>query len=72
MTKSFWNEEWKEIHFEKDALQKKYAISNYGRVISYTENINDGKLIKGGKLRGYSTLPLRPFGKSKTYSYNFV
>ncbi len=67
MVKSFWNEEWKQINFEEGALKKKYAISNYGRVISYTESIEDGALIKGGILRGYATLPVRPFGKSKTF-----
>ncbi len=67
MVKSFWNEEWKQIIFEEGALKKKYAISNYGRVISYTETIKDGTLIKGGILRGYATLPVRPFGKSKTF-----
>ncbi len=67
MNNFFWNEEWKEIQFEEGALKKKYAISNYGRVISYTDSIKEGDIIKGGKLRGYATLPVRPFGKSKTY-----
>lgn len=67
MVKSYWNEEWKEVKFEEGALKKRYAISNYGRIISYTNNIEDGDHIRGGKLRGYPTLPLRPFGKSKTF-----
>lgn len=67
MVKFFWNEEWKDIQFEEGALRKKYAISNYGRVISYTDELKEGSLIKGGRLRGYATLPVRPFGKSKTY-----
>ena len=67
MIKFFWNEEWKDINFEEGALKKKYAISNYGRVISYTDTLEKGNLIKGGKLRGYATLPVRPFGKSKTF-----
>ena len=67
MIRSFWNEEWKELKFEEGALQKRYAISNYGRIVSFTEKINEGSLIKGGVLRGYPTLPLRPFGKSKTF-----
>ena len=67
MVKSFWNEEWKTIKFEEGALQKNYDISNYGRVVSYKENREDGELIKGGKLRNYATLPVRPFGKSKTF-----
>ncbi len=67
MIKSFWNEEWKEIKFEEGALQKKYAISNYGRIVSYLTTPEEGTLIKGGKLRGYATLPVRPHGKSKTF-----
>lgn len=67
MIKSYWNEEWKEIDFPEGALRKKYAISNYGRVISYGEDMSDGVLVGGGCIKGYKTLPLRPFGKSTTY-----
>ncbi|TAJ13243.1 hypothetical protein DMA11_09355 [Marinilabiliaceae bacterium JC017] len=67
MVRSFWNEEWKEIKFEKGALKKRYAVSNYGRIVSYPDVMDNGMIIRGGKLRGYATLPLRPFGKSKTY-----
>ncbi len=66
MVKSFWNEEWKEINFEEGALKKKYAISNYGRIVSFITCVDEGNLIKGGTLRGYATLPIRPFGVSKT------
>ncbi len=67
MIKSFWNEEWKDLNFEEGALRKKYAISNYGRIVSYTDNLENGNLVRGGVLRGYKTLPVRPFGKSKTF-----
>ncbi|WP_068474521.1 NUMOD4 domain-containing protein [Saccharicrinis aurantiacus] len=67
MVKSFWNEEWKEINFEEGALKKKYAISNYGRIVSYITSVKEGDVIRGGVLRGYPTLPIRPFGKSKTF-----
>ena len=53
MIDSYWNEEWKEIPFEKGALRKRYAVSNYGRVISYTANDqNDATIVKGGLLTG--------------------
>ena len=65
--KSYWNEEWKEIIFPPGALRKRYAISNYGRVISYTNHPDDGHLVKGGCLKGYKTLPLRPAGVSTTF-----
>ncbi len=67
MIRFYWNEEWKEILFPEKALRKRYAISNYGRVISFTENFREGNLIKGGCLKGYKTLPLRPYGVSTTY-----
>ena len=67
MVRFYWNETFKEIDFGKDALRKRYAITNYGRIISFTESVEKGSLIKGGTLRGYATLPLRPFGVSKTF-----
>lgn len=67
MIRFFWNEEWKELVFEEGALRKRYAISNYGRIVSYVDEISSGDLIKGGVLQGYTTLPMRPYGKSKTF-----
>lgn len=64
---SYWNEQWKEIVFPPGALRKRYAISNYGRVVSYPVSPNNGKLVKGGCLKGYKTLPLRPAGVSTTF-----
>ena len=59
--KSFWNEQWKEI--EADAQSDKprrrnYVISNYGRVVSYSESIETGKLLKFGLIGGYPVLSL--------------
>ena len=59
--KSFWNEEWKDIELEDDTKtgrRKKYAISNCGRVVSYNESIENGKLLKFGLIQGYHTLSL--------------
>lgn len=68
MVESYWNEEWKEVNFEKGALRKRYAVSNYGRVVSFcADDRHDAKQVKGGTLKGYKTLPLRPFGRSTTY-----
>ncbi|MGQ1890697.1 NUMOD4 domain-containing protein [Thermophagus sp. OGC60D27] len=67
MINSYWNEEWKEIPFQKGALRKRYAISNYGRVVSFSaDDRSDAQLVKGGVIKGYKTLPLRPFGRSRT------
>ena len=58
--KSFWNEQWKDIEMEDDSkpCRKKYAISNYGRVASYTESVETGNLIKFGIIEGYQVLSL--------------
>lgn len=67
MIRSFWNEEWKELIFEEGALRKRYAVSNYGRVVSFIDKLAEGTIVKGGTLGGYPTLPMRPFGKSTTF-----
>ena len=59
--KSFWNEQWKEIEIaddEQKPRRRNYAISNYGRVISYTDSIENGKLLKYGLIGGYAVLSL--------------
>jgi len=58
--KSFWNEQWKEIEIvdEGKPRLRKYAISNYGRVVSYKESIETGKLMKYGLIGGYPVLSL--------------
>ena len=44
-------EKWKEFDVHR-SLQFRYAVSNYGRLISFTDKITNGKLIKGGRVRG--------------------
>jgi len=57
--KSFWNEEWKNIEIVASRpSRRKYAISNYGRVVSFIESIETGKLLKLGIIEGYSVLSL--------------
>ena len=58
--KSFWNEQWKEIEMvdEGKPRQRNYAISNYGRVVSYVDDIESGKLLKSGLIEGYPVLSL--------------
>jgi len=59
--KSFWNEQWKEIEIvddEQKPRRRNYAVSNYGRVVSYTDSIENGKLLKFGLIGGYAVLSL--------------
>jgi len=46
------NEQFKEIEVDS-SLKLRYAISNKGRLISFSENINDCRLLKGSLSDGY-------------------
>ena len=48
------NEEFKEIDIN-ESLQFRYAISNKGRLVSFTDDIQNGRLLKGGLSDGYPT-----------------
>lgn len=51
MLNFFPGEEWKPAPVYHK-LQQNYAISNYGRVVSYTDSIENGKIIKGTVIKG--------------------
>ncbi|MEE4198805.1 MAG: NUMOD4 domain-containing protein [Bacteroidales bacterium] len=57
------DEIWKEIHF----ADKKYEISNYGRVKSYCYNKNEGRFLKPGLTKGFHTVTFKTNGKKKTF-----
>jgi len=38
---------------DDEKLKLSYAISNYGRLVSYTDNIENGRFVKGGLQDGY-------------------
>lgn len=67
MIRFFPNEKWEHLKFEEGALRYKYAISNFGRIVSYQTEISEGRMLRGGVLGGYPTFVCRPFGKSKTF-----
>lgn len=59
--KNLRNEVWKDLQIKnKSALRKKYAVSNMGRVISYNESIDDGKVLSGSTVEGYTVLNVKP------------
>jgi len=64
---SYRGEEWKVIPFPPEALRKTYSISNFGRLLSYTDEPETGKLMKCGLVGGYPAFRPKPFGKYKTY-----
>jgi len=49
----FYSEEvFKEIAID-NKLKLRYAISNYGRLISFIDEIKDGRIVKGSTIEGY-------------------
>jgi hypothetical protein len=60
MIKKIPGEIWKQMQFSGyKNLKKKYAVSNHGRVVSYSTSITeDGKLLNGSLTSGYRTLNL--------------
>jgi hypothetical protein len=64
MVKSFINEEWKEISIEPGSLKKRYAVSNMGRVASFTDKLENGMVLKNREHGGYLSVAVKPFGKN--------
>ncbi len=59
---------FKEIKLH-EKLKLNYAISNYGRLVSYKENLLSGNELNGGKVEGYKILrySILENGKRKYY-----
>jgi len=57
------DEVWKEIPF----TDRKYEISNYGRIRSYYYDKDDGRILKLGNIRGFANVSLRVNGKAKSF-----
>jgi hypothetical protein len=63
MIRFFPDELWKEINVGK--AEKRYSISNYGRIISYTDTIETGSLLKGKSVLGYRAIQFKKSVKGK-------
>lgn len=67
MIRNLWNEEWKHIQFDdKISSQKKFKISNYGRVINCTAEKEF--LRKQSFINGYETIYLKQKENKKSTS----
>ncbi|MHB1920606.1 MAG: NUMOD4 domain-containing protein [Chitinophagaceae bacterium] len=61
MVRFLKNEEWKSLPIRhKSSLRKKYLVSNLGRVLSYTDLREDGTLLKGSTVEGYTVINIKP------------
>ena len=64
-------ENFKELKLE-DGLQFRYAISNFGRLVSFTKNIKDGRILNGSITEGYRIFRYRIFHDKKiSYRHKF-
>lgn len=57
------DEVWKEIPY----ADRRYEISNYGRVKSYCFDKEKGKILKPGTIRGFKIVSIRTGGKPRTF-----
>lgn len=72
MFKKFTGEVFKDLPIDAP-LRKRYALSNYGRLVSYNETIEDGNVLKGSRTEGFRTLSYKiPKKNSKKYRYHHV
>ncbi|MFA6923697.1 MAG: HNH endonuclease [Bacteroidales bacterium] len=53
MIRLFHNEKWTEFKKNDYDPTLRYAITDYGRVISYTDKIENGRILKIGTVEGY-------------------
>ena len=54
MVRIFPNEQWKEFSVETKSKQR-YAVSNFGRIMAFSDSFEGGTLLKGGMRSGYKT-----------------
>ena len=57
------SEKFKEVELDGKA-RFRYAISNFGRLISFTETFEDGRVVKGSITEGYRIFRYKIFKKS--------
>ncbi len=56
------DEQWKEI----TCTDKKYEVSNYGRVRSFCYDKRKGRIVKPGNIKGFYNVTLRVDGKKRS------
>lgn len=57
--KKYEDEKWAVVDLSHLKLRNKYAISNYGRIISFRKKIEDGKILKATDINGYAAFRYR-------------
>ena len=67
MIRFFPGEQWKEIDLACK-LKFRYAISNFGRFLSFSDSIENGKLLNGGDINGYRIFRYKTYVDGKMYN----
>ena len=65
--KFYSNEKLTELAFAKSPKGFRYAITNYGRIVSYQTKPEEGIFLKLAKVRGYPAITLNKQGKRQTF-----
>lgn len=72
MIKFFYNEKWKEFSLGYNS-QKRYAISTYGRLMSFMDDMKkDGEILKGSFTSGYRSFRYRISANKKVINRNLL
>lgn len=65
-------EEFREIEVDS-SLKLRYAVSNHGRMVSFTDEIKNGRLLKGTSSDGYKVFRFKIYrGKKIINSHMFI
>lgn len=72
MTKSislklFPDERISELPIPRSLKGFKYALTNYGRIISYTTKVKEGSFLRHGLASGYPSITIRIKGANRTF-----
>ena len=71
MIRNYYNEKWQEFSLGYNS-QKRYAISTYGRLVSFMDKIKDGEILKGSLTSGYKSFRYRIFVDKKVTNKNVL
>ncbi|MDZ7898144.1 MAG: HNH endonuclease [Arcicella sp.] len=71
MIRNYYNEKWQEFSLGYES-QKRYAISTYGRLVSFIDKIKDGDVLKGSTASGYRTFRYKIVANKKVINKNLL
>jgi hypothetical protein len=71
--KTLSGERWKELELKKGVTTKRYAISNFGRIVSFKEKVDEGYLLRPRLTQGYPSVTIgREANRQNYYLHRLV